>query len=128
MCDKQTTSALQSKIDESPTSSNLLDLKTLSDISSGTFSLLHPQLSSSLYSTSFFDDIFICESKISSKNSSTSSSEPVTHSLKLRSRPIQTSSSSSTISTSSSILHYCVNTHNLIHLLLNIFHPLFRIS
>ena len=99
-CDKQTTFALQNKIVERFTSEKLPDLKTTSDISSETFSLPCPELSSSVYSTSSVDDIVICESENSSKNSSAFSSQPVTHSYNLRSRPNRTSPSSSTRSTS----------------------------
>ena len=62
-CDQQTISALQKKIIELITSANLLDLKTTSDISSDTISLLYPRLSSILYSSSSADDILNCESK-----------------------------------------------------------------
>ena len=94
---------MQNEIDEASTSANLLDLKTASDFGSQTFSLLYPKLSSSLYSTSSVDDILTCESEKLSNIASNSSSQPVTHSYNLRSRPIQTSSPSSTRSTPSSI-------------------------
>ena len=102
-CEKQTTPALQNKIDEPSTSANILDFKTASDITSETFFLLYPNLSSRLSSTSSIDGNLNCESKNSSKITSKSSSQPVIHFYILRSRPIQTSSSSSTRSTSRSI-------------------------
>ena len=92
-CDNQTTSALRNKIDEPFTSANLPDLETASDKSSEQFSLLYPKLSSNFYSTSSVDDILNYEPL---HFTSTSRSQPVTHSYNLRSRPIQTSSSSST--------------------------------
>ena len=99
----QTTSALEIKFDEPSTSALLPDLKTASDISSEIVSLLCPKLTSSLYCTSSLDDILICESKLSSKNTSTSSSQPVTYFFILKSRPLQTLSCSSARSISSAI-------------------------
>ena len=64
--------------------------------------MLYPKLTSNLYFTSSVDDILICEPSLSSKNSSTSSCQPVTHSYILESRLIKISSSSSTRSTSNS--------------------------
>ena len=61
-CDKQTTFALKIKIKEPSTSAKLPDLKTAYDICSETFSLLYLKISSSLYSTSSFDDFWDCES------------------------------------------------------------------
>ena len=75
-------------------------MKTASDNSSETFSLLNPKLSWNTYSTSSVENI----PKYEPKNAtSTSRSQPVTHSYILRSSPIQTSSSSSTRSTIGSI-------------------------
>ena len=81
----------------------LLVPKTASDFSSETFSLLNPNLSTSLYSTSSVADILNSETKNASSTISTSSPQTVTDSYKLRLRSIQTSSSSSTKSTSGSI-------------------------
>ena len=87
---------------EPSTSANKPDLKTATDISSEIFSKLNWKQSLSLYSTSSIDDFSNCESKKLFSITSTSSSEPVTHSHLLITRPIQTSYSSSTRSTSSS--------------------------
>ena len=122
LCDKPYTSALQNKIDEPSTSTNPPDLKTASDLSTETFSLLFPKLSSSLYSTSSVDDFLNYESQDSWSKTLTSSTQRVLiliiwdqdrykHRLPLveDQRQVQ--------------FFYCVNTHYLIHLL-KIFLPL----
>ena len=67
------------------------------------FPVLYPKTSSSSCSTSSVDDIRNCQSKISSNNTSTSSSQRVTPFYDLRSKLKQTYSSSGKRSTSSSI-------------------------
>ena len=57
----------------------------------------------SLFSASSVDDFLSCESEVSSKKTLTSSSQRLTHSKNLRSRPTQPTSCFSTRSTLSSI-------------------------
>ena len=100
--DKPTSSSLQNKIDKLSTSATVLDLKTASDSSSETFSLLYPKVISVFHSTSSVDGFLSCESEDSTNNLLWSSFRTVAHSYNLGWRPIQTSSSSHIRWTSSS--------------------------
>ena len=93
LCDLPTTSFFQNKIDELSTSANPPTLKTASDLSHETISLLIKKLSSILYSTPSVDVFLQSESKDSSNNTLTSSPELLPQFYNLWSRPIQTLSS-----------------------------------
>ena len=80
ICDNPTTSALQNKIDEPYTSVHPTHLKTASDLSSETFSLLYRKLSSTLNSTSSVDGCLKYESKKLSNFTLTTSSQIVAQS------------------------------------------------
>ena len=125
-CDKPTISVLQNKNDEHFNFAKTFNLKTAPDISSETVSLLSPILSSSLLTTSSAKKILKCESEDSqTSNTLTCLSPRVTlciiwdqNRFFRRLHLIQDQRQIRS-------LRFCVNTHNLTHLLLKIFLPLF---
>ena len=92
------------KFNEPVTFINTPNVESGFDISSDTISPLFPSSSSSFLSTSSVEGFLNCESEDSlSNNTLTYFFQRITHSFKLTSTPIQSSSSSCTRSTSSSI-------------------------
>ena len=103
LCRRPTKPTLQSITDEPSTFTIETNLKTASDLRSETIFALYPKLSSSLFSTSSIYDYLNCGFEDSLIFFLTSSSQKVTPSNKLRSRPTQSSSYSRARTTSSSI-------------------------
>ena len=94
LCVKAATTALQNKNDEPSASTNPYNLKTASDFRSETVYLINSKFCSRYYTTSSVDDYLNWETKDSSNMTLTSSSHLVAEFYIVRSKPIQTSSSS----------------------------------